>query len=903
MALTQRGRLISIKVDGMGDDDLLLQGFVGTERISQLYTFELDLLKEDIGSPVQFDQIIGKRATMTVDLGNDEERYLDGFVSRFVLIGSEGGRLHYKAELVPWLWLLTKTANSRIFQDTSVSEIIRAVFDAYSSIKDYDDQQLNPQAGAYPKKDYCVQYRESDFQFVSRLMEEHGIFYYFTHEKGQHTLVLGDEVTSLIHAPRTQANSGSQSTGPLQIQWGPSGSGAGAYNVIRNIRMDQELTPGTVTVWDYEWNPPTVVKPQPEPTVVNVASNQNYEVYDYPGGFKKVDPGNKTAKIRMEAIESGHLVVSGRSTAGAFATGHLFTLAGYPSPGSSSGSYNKYDLNQTFFLTEVKHSSDVGDTYSPQPQANPRPERYRNRFKGIPEPNANNNPAYRPERVTPRPTVQGSQTAKVLGPDPATKQPHLDKHGRVKVQFHWDRRNSPNSAYIRVSHIWAGDCYGGLFIPHRDQEVIVDFLEGNPDRPIITGRVYNPSNPIPPEIQPDGNEPPTWTQNIIRDQGGNYIKMEGKSGDEEIYLYSPGDITQKTDGDWTHEVKGASFEYFGGIRLGINTAVENNFFLGLQANQFIGAQHNFTTPYERNVFWGLSRSGSLKGTNPNYKKWQHLRDFREGNKDSAGKPTPPQPSLRDQRKLKKVEHDFMLARENGVPWYTPEAFDSINRFHGTQVNIFKGYQRNIFGDSSDDIGIDKDYQKNKDDEKIVIEEFVHGKKITFLYGEEITHNLRSFDQIAEEEIKFDSQTEAKIVGGGGEDDTAELHLNGNNVVLEYGNKRVDGTETASKITILCEDGPKTGTEEELTKEKKVAKPGGKITIDATNNCQDVEIKAKNILLDTESCKDEKGKAITLKAKTGITLEAKDITFNATEKINMGKAKMYDIGGGNLKIFK
>jgi type VI secretion system secreted protein VgrG len=506
MAYTQDERIIGIDTP-LGKDVLLLAGFTAREGVSQLMTLDAELLSEN--DAINFADIIGKRVSVRVDLADDKIRYFNGFVSRFMQTGQDRRFTHYRAEIVPWLWFLTRTSDCRIFQNLAIPDIIEKIFHdlGFSDFR----AALN---GTYEPRDYCVQYRETDFNFVSRLMEQYGIFYFFEHEEKKHTLVLMDSSSGREPCPNQPS-----------VRCRMDGGNVGKEHVVTSCEIEQELKPGKYALTDYNFETPSLNLMSDVTTNVVVGGNTAYEIYDYPGEYEKKPQGESLAKLRMEEEEAAHFLLMGTSSCPAFTCGYKVDLE----------DHYRNDLNTAYLIVEVHHTATVGQAYlSAQ---SPSEETYANRFTCIP-----NATPFRPARVTPRPFVQGVQTAVVVGP--GGEEIYTDKYGRVKVQFPWDRegkKNQSSSCWIRVSHPWAGKGWGAIAIPRIGQEVIVDFLEGDPDRPIITGRVYNAER-MPPYGLPGAATQSGIKSNSSKGGGGdNEIRMEDAAGSEQIYIHAQKD--------------------------------------------------------------------------------------------------------------------------------------------------------------------------------------------------------------------------------------------------------------------------------------------------------------------------------------------------------------------------
>jgi type VI secretion system secreted protein VgrG len=478
-----------------------LQSFHGQEGISRLFNFDLTMHSEN--RSIAFDSIIGKKATIRMILPDGNERYINGIIASF----SQGGAAHvftsYRATLVPWFWLLTRTSDCRIFQNMNVPDIIQKLFQEHG----FSDFK-NKLHGSFPPRDYCVQYRETTFNFISRLMQEEGIFYFFEHETDKHTLVMANNPSEFKPCPykataryESEANAG----------W--------SDEVVTEWSLGQEVRPGRYTVNDFNFE-----KPSLDLTAdVTGKDQRKYEIYDYPGEYESRDEGEKLAGIRMEEEETPRIVISGSSTCRAFASGFRFDLQ----------DHYRRDLNKAYTIMAIQHLCDAGSNYETA-QGDTGGFEYINHFQCIPHPTP-----YRPTRTAPVPVVHGTQTAIVVGPP--GEEIYVDKYGRVKVQFHWDREgkyNEKSSCWIRVSQNWAGKRWGAMFIPRIGQEVIVDFIEGDPDRPIITGRVYN-GNSMPPYALP-GEKTKSVIKTYSSKGGGgfNELRFEDKKGSEQIFIHA-----------------------------------------------------------------------------------------------------------------------------------------------------------------------------------------------------------------------------------------------------------------------------------------------------------------------------------------------------------------------------
>ena len=505
MPATQAHRLIAIH-SPLGADTLLLRSFTLHEEIGRLFQLEADLISADPN--INFDDIIGQKATIRLDLGNGKTRYFNGVVSRFVQTGQDKDYALYKATVVPWLWFLTRAADCRIFQEKKVPDIIEEVFKGQS----FADYELNL-SGTYRQWEYCVQYRETDFNFVSRLMEQEGIYYFFKHENGKHTLVLADSISAHQKYP-----------GYETIVYRPPSKALAGREGIREWVMEKQVQPGAYELNDFDFkNPKKVLRAKS-----NISRNHeraDLEVYDYPGDYVQHGEGEGYAKVRIEELQSQHELLRGQATARGLGTGSLFTLKDHP----------RADQNREYLITSASYRIDAGDfETSGTKEAG---EFFSCNFTAV-NCTAPFTP-FRPTRLTPKPTIQGPQTAMVVGPK--GEEIHTDKYGRVKLQFPWDRYGKADenaSCWVRVAQSWAGKKWGAIYLPRIGQEVVVEFLEGDPDRPIITGRVYN-GEAMPPYPLPDQKTVSTLKSDSSKGgKGFNEIRFEDKKSSEQLFIHA-----------------------------------------------------------------------------------------------------------------------------------------------------------------------------------------------------------------------------------------------------------------------------------------------------------------------------------------------------------------------------
>jgi len=510
----------------LGDEKLLFSSMSGHEAISQCFTFRTVLLSDDID--IKSEDLLGLDVTIkiTSDRG---ERFFHGLVDQFAVSEFGSERTEYVAVLRPWLWFLGKTSDSRIFQNMSVVEIVEEVFSAYPNAS--FEKRLQE---SYPPREYCVQYDESDLNFISRLLEHEGIAYFFEYEDGAHTMILTDANAKL------QPASGYDEL----LYQADSDTGRDIDEGIMRWHRTDSAVSGSYTQTDYDFTKPSAdLKVRSEtPFSHELADGKQYY---YPGTYMEIDRGETLAGVRLEEVQTAHHRIEARSSAIGPAAGCVFDLAEYPREAENE-KYIVLEAHYDLADDQYRAGGGLGGTgfqavYSLMPDTLP----------------------YRPARNTPVPVMRGPQTAVVVGP--SGEEIYTDEYSRVKVQFHWDRlgaKDENTTCFIRVSSVWAGSGWGFIQIPRIGQEVIVDFLEGDPDQPIITGRVYN-ANQMPPYGLPGSATQSGWKSNSSPGGGGwNELRFEDKKGSEEVYFQAEKDHnelvknneTRTIGNDWVEDV-------------------------------------------------------------------------------------------------------------------------------------------------------------------------------------------------------------------------------------------------------------------------------------------------------------------------------------------------------------
>jgi len=519
----------------LGADELLLESFTGEEAISHLFSFQLELWSENAG--IKFEDILGQGISFGVNgPEGGEPRHINGIVTSFTQLPGTFRLSRYRATVAPKIWVLTRKHNLRIFQDQDVPDILKKVLQGFDVAWELHK--------SYPQREYCVQYRETDFNFISRLMEEEGIFYFFRHTASGHKLVIADDPVSHQDIP-----------GDATLIYDEVAGGTRDDLRITGWMKTQELGSGKNTLQDYNYGKPMLDMMVTQPIMdsvqvgkvthkLKVGGNDQFEVYDYPGnyGIRYQAMGDKStgtglAKTGMEEMELSQFSIRGQSNVHCLIPGYRFMVTRSP------------NADGTYVAGSVTHSAVEGDFHSGDKTVE---SHYSNTFTCFPVALR-----YHPARTTVKAHVWGCQTAMVVGP--AGEEIYTDDKARVKVQFHWDREgqnDAASSCWIRVASFWAGQGWGAIHIPRIGQEVVVDFLEGDPDCPIIVGSIYNAVKTPPYSL------PANRTQSGIRSRssmgGGaanyNEIRFEDKKGSEEILIHAEKDLTTEVEHNETRTV-------------------------------------------------------------------------------------------------------------------------------------------------------------------------------------------------------------------------------------------------------------------------------------------------------------------------------------------------------------
>ncbi len=578
-----------VRLTGNLADTFSILRFRGTEELGRLFDFTLDLLATS--ESIDFPDVLGTRLTVSLRL-EEGERHFDGCVVSFAQVGRRGRRALYRARIRPWLWYLTRTRDCRIFQHMSVPEILADLFQEHGH-SDFEDTLSRD----YAAREFCVQYRESDFDFISRLMEEEGIYYFFRHDEDKHVLVLVD-------APSCHE----RIEGCEEVAYWPPGSDRSrAGDHVWDWWLGQTIQTELYALRDYDFENPRN-PPEAKETRARDHQGGSFEAYDYPGRFLDAERGRQLATNRVEEAQAQFERVRAIGNLRGVTAGGLFALTNHP----------RDDQNREYLVIRASFDARAAEYESGTEAGGGSFECELLAMFSETE--------FRPERLTPRPVVQGPQTATVVGPD--GERVWTDEYGRVRCQFHWDREGAQDensSCWVRVSQISAGNRWGSVFMPHIGQEVIVSFLEGDPDRPIVVGRVYNADN-MPPYELPDHQY-----RSVIRDHYGNQIMLNGEPGKEGISIFSPShrsemilgrsfqrvsdsDDWEKTYGDSYKVTFGRSVDFSLGSFLSGKAGIDASVFAGFKVGFTLAADISIAASMRGNITLGPEFKGQAVTT-------------------------------------------------------------------------------------------------------------------------------------------------------------------------------------------------------------------------------------------------------------------------------------------------
>ncbi|ATB37780.1 type IV secretion protein Rhs [Cystobacter fuscus] len=563
----------SFKVGSHEAESLSVSHISGREGLNRLYEFQVGF--HPLGDePLDAQELLGTEAFLTVLLPEGKTRHVHGWVRAVDTLGQQGGRWRYQVWVVPRAWWLTRVQHSRIFQGKTVPQIVKTV------LEERGVKVMLSLSDSYEAREYCTQYRETDFAFVSRLMEWEGLFYFFQHSEAGHVLVVGDKPNVHEVLP-----------GGAKLPLRENDGRAEDEEYLSSLQRVHRLRPGKLHLKDYDFEKPAL---DVSGKAQDISNGQDaLEVYDYPGEYVALAVGKGTAKVRLEEAVQAARTLEGEGVCPRLTPGYRFEVE---DDGTHAGEY---------VVVEVVHSGQ-------QPEARGSREAlgklYRNSFKCMPA-----KVPFRPRRTTAMPHIPGLQTATVVGP--GEEEIHTDEHGRIKVQFHWDRegqRDDKASCWVRVGQAWGGPAWGALYLPRIGQEVVVRFLEGNPDRPLIAGTVYNGSNPTPYVLPDEKTKSTLKSASSLGSDGFNEFRIEDAVGKEEIFVHGQKDEELLTENDKDQEVRGYE-ELL--VKKDRSRTVEGNQFLfvALEDDSFVEGNQSLTVRGNRTTDTNGSHSESVEG--------------------------------------------------------------------------------------------------------------------------------------------------------------------------------------------------------------------------------------------------------------------------------------------------
>lgn len=532
------------------------------EEVSRLFEFDIVGISDD--NALGADDLLGTSVAVALEMADGSNRWWHGVIASFGIDGVDGRHFTYRLTARPWLWLLTRSADVRIFQAMTAPDIVKQVLDEYAGAV------VDELGGSYVTRDYCVQYRETDFNFVSRLLEEEGIGYFFRHTESQHELVLFDAASSNKTAP-----------GFEEVLYLEDDRGLAEQQAINEWRMQHEIQTGKLVLRDYNFETPSTDLTTTA-TSTRRHAEAGYAIYDYPGLYAATADGNARSGVRLHELEGRHTRFVGQGNVPGLLAGSRFKLVNHP----------RDDQNAEYLLLSTQTEMQIASSEAMDGDDTLFGVRFTAQLYAEP---------FRPARITRKPAVAGPQTAVVVG-DGNAGAIHTDEHARVKVQFHWDRlgeRNADSSCWVRVATPLAGNGWGMVSLPRLGQEVVVDFLEGDPDRPLITGRVYNAEQKPPYELPANGSVS-TFKSRSVEGAAADFneLRFEDKPGGEYVLLHAQKDRLEFVEGTLKASIGGEEHRTVKGQR---REKIEGEYHLGVTKD----ARHKYDAKYSVTVAEGM----------------------------------------------------------------------------------------------------------------------------------------------------------------------------------------------------------------------------------------------------------------------------------------------------------
>jgi type VI secretion system secreted protein VgrG len=523
-------RFISAKFSGSLSDQLKLREFVGTEGVSTLFRFDLKLTAETPIPRSQLEtQLLGQDVTVNLHT-SEAERKFSGCISELVTQSLHDGRVELQATMVPFLWFLGKKSDCRVFQDQTTIDIVKKVIDDAGQVVDKTNGKN------ITKWPYCVQFRETDLNFVCRLLEQDGIFYYFEHSEGEHKLVLGNENSHFLEPGGD----------PIDLKKGDQQGGSYA-DELDTWQMQLATVSGKWAHGDYNFEDAKTKLVSDDTVEQPVKRANSLEMFDYPGEYFKKAEGDTLAMIRSREVGHDRTKYTADSRSRQIESGRAFVIGKHPDSDAAGNPFVVLSATHVASTNDEKFSGD-GTTNT-----------YRNHFTAIPH-----DTSFHPPRLTPKPSVNGVQSAVVVGPP--GEEIYTDEYGRVKVRFHWDRTDNDHdkrSCFIRCAQMLAGREWGFMAIPRIGQEVIVEFLDGDPDCPLIVGSVYN-SDQMPAYNPKQMASRIYLKSNSTKGGGGfNEIMLDDRKDSERLFFHAQKDLDIRVRNDVRKRVYGNEHQVIG----------------------------------------------------------------------------------------------------------------------------------------------------------------------------------------------------------------------------------------------------------------------------------------------------------------------------------------------------
>lgn len=513
---SQAGRLGKLYTV-LGKDKLVLLRFTGMDQVNNLFDYRVEALSLD--PEVDFDALLGTHAQVEIKTRKGESIWFDGIVTRAVWagVGENGNR--YDLELRPWVWLAGKRRTQRIFHNMDVRQILKDVFSIYDKLGDpHVEDRLT---GDYPVLEYTVQYRESDLDFAKRLMERFGISYHFRHDNGSHTLVLIDDIDEYPEIP-----------GGARPYFGVNGHHQADQEHFWEFLPERNITTGGIRLTDYNFKKP---KADMESAHENGAPHAmgDIESFDYPGDYlEQKDGSDVLAPLRVAQERSQDSKIRALGDIATLKSGHRIAMTGQHLPSLKAEPYTCLMASHSYVSDSYGSGGVASDPYS-----------YKGQYVLQPV-----SAPLSPTRQTPVPVVHGPQTAVVVGEGEID----CDEFGRILVHFHWDLAKA-YSMRCRVSQNWASKGWGGMIIPRIGMEVVVEFLEGDPDKPLVSGCVYNGKNSVPYDL-PGNKTVSTFKSDTHQGGGYNEFRFEDQAGREEVFMHAQKDHNTIIENDESHSI-------------------------------------------------------------------------------------------------------------------------------------------------------------------------------------------------------------------------------------------------------------------------------------------------------------------------------------------------------------